>query len=390
MRMIGDSNIIEKEVSLYFHIPFCTRKCGYCHFYVLPDQEISKNQLAEGFQIELDLLQRFLVNKKIVTIYFGGGTPFLFGPERIQSLLNLIRRSCSLSSTAEITLEANPENVTLELMQAYAEAGINRVSIGIQTLDSHLLQLLGRLHSPQIATEAIHATFQAGIHNISIDLMYDLPEQTLKHWTSTLDIVRTLPISHLSLYNLTIEPHTQFFKNQSLLQPKLPTEEESLAMYEIAIDYLEEMGLKHYEISAFAKTGQESQHNKGYWMSRPFMGLGPSAFSYWEGSRFRNIAHLGRYCRLLKENKFPRDFEEKLEQEAHRRELFVIQLRLREGVNLAKFALQHGALDADTDKLIHRYVNEGCLCVDQVQDQVQVRLTRKGMLFYDTLAVDLI
>lgn len=375
-----------EEISLYFHIPFCTRKCDYCHFYVLPDQENAKNQLAEGFRLEWALLNPYLINKKIRTIYFGGGTPSLFGPERVALLLKLIRESCKVCPLAEITLEANPENVTLELMQTYAEAGINRVSIGVQTLDPHLLTLLGRLHSPEIALNAVYATYQGGIQNISIDLMYDLPKQTLQHWTTTLQLLEPLPIRHLSLYNLTLEPHTIFFKKQTQLRPLLPSEEISLAMYEMAIEKLESMGLRRYEISAFAHPGFESHHNTGYWTGRQFLGLGPSAFSYWDKKRFRNVAHLGRYCKTLKEGQFPRDFEELLDPDAQRRELFVIHLRLRDGVNMKEFNFCHGMLDQATLKMMDRLIEEGYLT--WVNENVQ--LTHKGILFYDTVAAELI
>jgi oxygen-independent coproporphyrinogen-3 oxidase len=390
--MIGDVILLpvdrkeNDEISLYFHIPFCTRKCGYCHFYVLPDQEKAKQQLDEGFRLEWSLLQPLIANKRIVTLYFGGGTPSLFGPARIASLLKLIRQTCSVDPRAEITLEANPENITLELMQNYAEAGINRISIGIQTLDAHLLTLLGRLHSPEVAMRAIAITAQAGIHNISIDLMYDLPKQTLEHWTKTLEQIKILPLRHLSLYNLTIEPHTLFFKNQSQLRPWLPNEEISLAMYEMAIEYLEAQGLRRYEISAFAQPGYESQHNTGYWIGRPFLGLGPSAFSYWEGKRFRNVAHLSRYCQILKTGGFPRDFEEQLEPKAQRRELFVIQLRLREGVALKRFYQQHGPLDDATQATLNHLIAENYLC----WHKEFIQLTPKGILFYDTVAAELI
>lgn len=386
MQMIGDLAVSHDEVSLYFHIPFCTRKCDYCHFYVLPDQENAKQQLAEGFQLEWALLQPYLANKRVTTLYFGGGTPSLFGPPRIASLLQLIQNTCSIIPSAEVTLEVNPENVTLELMQAYAEAGINRVSIGIQTLDPELLILIGRLHDPEVALHAIYATYQAGIHNISIDLMYDLPKQTLEHWNSTLQHLRLLPLRHLSLYNLTIEPHTVFFKKQSQLRPFLPNEEESLAMYEMAIEQLENIGLRRYEISAFAQPGFESQHNMGYWIGRPFLGLGPSAFSYWEGKRFRNVAHLGRYCRFLKAGQFPRDFEEQLDSEAQRRELLVIHLRLRQGVEMRKFTNQQGSLDQATQMTLNRLIEENYLC----EQQGYLQLTHKGVLFYDTIAAELI
>lgn len=380
--MIGD----KQEISLYFHIPFCTRKCDYCHFYVLPDQEMAKNQLMESFLLEWKLLLPYIENKQITTIYFGGGTPSLFGPQRIADLLGMIRLTSALFPSAEITLEANPENITLELMLAYAEAGINRISIGVQTLDPHLLKILGRLHAPEIALKAIHTTYQAGIENISIDLMYDLPNQTLEHWASTLNQIKALPICHLSLYNLTIEPHTIFFKKEKELRPHLPSEEESLAMYEMAIASLENMGLRRYEISAFAKPGFESRHNTGYWLGRPFLGLGPSAFSYWDKKRFRNVAHLNRYCQTLKEGHFARDFEEQLDEDAARRELFVIQLRLREGVDMPFFTNRYGELDPPTQIILNRLLNEGY--VEQIDGHI--RLKRRGILFYDTLASELI
>ena len=386
MQTIGNSSSCLEEISLYFHIPFCTRKCDYCHFYVLPDHEHAKDLLAEGFQLEWALIQPTLVNKTITTLYFGGGTPSLFGPARIDALLEHIRETCQVSPSVEITLEANPENITSELMQAYAEVGINRVSIGIQTLDSHLLQLLGRLHSPDRAIQAIYTTYQAGIHNISVDLMYDLPNQTVEHWATTLQLLRPLPLHHLSLYNLTIEPHTLFFKKQHALRPLLPLEEESLAMYEMAIQHLEARGLQRYEISAFALPGYESRHNTGYWTGRSFLGLGPSAFSYWEKKRFRNIAHLNRYCQFLKEGRLPRDFEELLDPAAQQRELLVIHLRLRQGVNMQKFIHQQGELDQATYNTLKQLIEENYLR----DEQGHLQLTYKGILFYDTVAAELI
>jgi len=386
MQMIGDRPSQKEDCSLYFHIPFCKRKCDYCHFYVIPDEENAKQQLEDSFQLEWKLLQPLLSNKRIVTLYFGGGTPSLFGPQRIAALIDLIQNSCEIHPDAEITLEANPENASMEIMQAYAEAGINRVSIGIQTLDSELLTLLGRLHSPETALNAIHNTFHVGIDNITIDLMYDLPKQTLDHWQTTLTLIQDLPIKHLSLYNLTIEPHTIFFKKHDQLRPFLPNEETSLEMYEMAIERLENRGLHRYEISAFAKPGFESRHNLGYWIGRPFLGLGPSAFSYWEGKRFRNIAHLNRYSQLLKSGQLPRDFEEKLEPDAHLRELFVIHLRLRKGVDCNEFFSNHGSLDTTTQMIVRRLIEEGFLCMNGTH----LLLTQKGVLFYDLVASELI
>lgn len=383
--MIGKEDS-SNDISLYFHIPFCKRKCDYCHFYVIPEQEKAKEQLLEGFILELSLLGPLLKNKRVATVYFGGGTPSLFGPSRIEQMIRLIGNSLILLPSAEITLEANPENITLELMQAYAQAGINRVSIGIQTLDPLLLNLLGRLHNPETALQAIHTTYLAGISNISIDLMYDLPKQTLSHWENTLKQVQSLPLKHLSLYNLTIEPHTLFFKKQEQLRPLLPDEEVSLAMYQTAIEKLEAIGLKQYEISAFARPGFESKHNTGYWIGRPFLGLGPSAFSYWQGKRFRNIANLSRYHQMLLLGKLPVDFEEELDPEARRRELFVIQLRLRQGIAIEEFAKEQGKIDGTMRKMLSHLIEEGFL--SEIEGRIQ--LTERGILFYDTVASTLI
>lgn len=374
------------EISLYFHIPFCKRKCDYCHFYVIPEQEEAKETLLKGLQTELSLYKPLLKNKSVVSLYFGGGTPSLFGPERIAQVIESVSKYCSIDPSAEITLEANPENITYDLMKGYRESGINRVSIGIQTLDAELLHLLGRLHTPDVALNAIHTTFQAGISNISIDLMYDLPKQTLKHWEETLFNIQKLPLQHLSLYNLTIEPYTLFFKKKEELRQWLPDEETSLAMYLAAIEKLEAMGLQQYEISAFAKPGAESRHNTGYWLGRPFLGLGPSAYSYWEGKRFRNIANLSRYSQLLQNGELPIDFEEKLDPEASLRELFVIQLRMRQGVSLADFSQKFGELDTATRTTLNRLLKDDFLC----QKEGRILLTQRGILHYDTLASELI
>ena len=335
-----------------------------------------------GLEKEWRLRAPQLLNKTITTVYFGGGTPALIGPEAIARILDWVKPA----QDAEITLEANPENITEELMRAYKKAGINRVSIGIQTLDPGLLNQLGRLHHPQKAKEAVQITHSAGIENISIDLMYDLPGQSIGQWESTLIEAGKLPIRHLSLYNLTIEPHTVFFKKEAQLRALMPNEEASLAMYQQAIAYLESTGLKQYEISAFAQDGYASRHNSGYWTGREFLGFGPSAFSYWEGARFRNVAHLNKYSRGLDEGQFPIDFTETLEPEARRRELLAIRLRLKEGVELPSFEREWGALEAGIIKDINDLLGQGLL----IRDHDTIRLTGRGVLCYDTVAAELV
>jgi len=361
------------EASLYFHIPFCRKKCGYCHFYVLRENEEQKEALLEGFERELALRSKALAGKKIVSLYFGGGTPSLFGPERLARLLKqLPRKNC------EVTLEANPENVDRPLMEQYAEAGINRISLGVQSFDDPLLKTLTREHSAEEAREAVFAIHEAGISDISIDLMYELPGQTLPSWERTLESAASLPISHLSLYNLTFEPQTSFFRKKETLFPMLPPERERTEMYKMAVERLEAGGLRQYEISAFSREGRRSRHNIGYWTARPFLGLGPSAFSYWEGARFRNCPNLSRYCKQLGEEKLPVDFEEKLPPERRQRELLALRLRLLEGVE--------AALAAPLKKEMEHLCEEGLLSLSSGR----YALTSKGVLFYDTVAAALI
>jgi oxygen-independent coproporphyrinogen III oxidase len=375
-----------EEISLYFHIPFCKRKCDYCHFYVIPEKEEGKDLLLNAFLMEWQSYLPLLQNKTVVSIYFGGGTPSLFGAKRVYKLLNMIMSSLKTTDNVEITLEANPDNLSFELLKEYRDAGINRLSIGIQSFDDGLLHLLGRLHNAQVAENSIIQAVAAGFSRISIDLMYDLPQQTLEHWKNTIDVARSLPISHLSLYNLTIEPHTLFFKKRHELTPTLPNPEMSLAMYEMALERFEESGLKPYEISAFARNNDFSIHNLGYWTARPFIGFGPSAFSYWEGRRFRNIANLKHYSEALHNNKSAVDFEEQLSPAAKIRELLTVRIRLREGVDTIAFQDNHGPFDQETLLTIQKLELEGFL----KREERTLFLTKRGILFYDEVASELI
>ncbi len=366
------------KASIYIHIPFCKKKCDYCHFYVIPDKEDHKSLLLNGLKTEFENNREKLQSYSIVSIYFGGGTPALFGPERVEQVLSCIP---NISSDCEITLEANPENITFEMMSAYKKAGINRISIGVQSLNEPLLKTLSRQHSAQKAITAIEDTFAAGLENISIDLMYDLPGQDLKTWEETLKKACELPISHLSLYNLTFEPHTVFYKKREILTQTLPSEDVSRQMYEKAIETFEGAGLNQYEISAFARSEKQSRHNLGYWTGRPFLGFGPSAYSYWDGKRYRNIENLNKYCKFLEQGESPIDFTEELAADAKMRELLVIGIRVFTGIDLQKYPI-----DKQTKEVIQTLVSEGFLTLEENT----LKLTPKGVLFYDTVATQLI
>ncbi len=354
-------------VSLYFHIPFCSKKCPYCHFYVLPDKADLHQLLLEALYLQWKKWEPEIQGKKIVSIYFGGGTPSLLGPKAIEKILSWV----PYSSPCEITLEANPEK---SFLPEFVSVGVNRVSLGVQSLDNPTLTMLGRTHTAERAIETIA---NAGIENISIDLMYEIPGQTLESWKKTLARLKDLPITHLSLYNLTFEPQTLFFKKQKELTPLLPSSELSLEMLQLAVSHLESIGLKRYEISAFAKEGFHSCHNTGYWTGRPFLGLGPSAFSYWNGKRFRNVANLQKYAAALKRGASPIDFEEQLPYPQNIQELLAIRLRLLEGVDLKDYPVPPVSLQN-----LQGLQDRGWL---QIRGS-RAKLTPEGLLFYDSVA----
>jgi len=377
--------MVTEEISLYFHIPFCSKKCPYCHFYVLPNKQELKDLLSHGLLLEWKKNLSLLANKKITSVYFGGGTPSLFGPSAIAKIIQQIFL-LPVAEECEITLEVNPENALPDLMKEYQRIGINRVSLGIQSFDDELLKLLGRTHSAQKATTGIETVYHSGIHNISIDLMYEIPHQTLQSWQQTLKQVEHLPITHLSLYNLTIEPETVFFKKRAELSSLLPSPETSLEMLKMGVEKLEQFGLKRYEISAFAKKGFSSRHNTGYWTGRSFLGFGPSAFSYFEGKRFRNVAHLKQFTDRLEKGLSPVDFEEKLPYPQNQKELLAVELRLLKGVDLTAFQRKYGKLAREILVQIIVLKEKGWV----KEKEGILSLTEEGLLFYDSVAETII
>ncbi|MBN4066887.1 radical SAM family heme chaperone HemW, partial [Simkania negevensis] len=365
--------------SLYIHLPFCTKKCPYCHFYVVPDKEILKTKLLDALLTECGCYQDLFMDRQLVSLYFGGGTPALFGASRIETTINGVIASCpKRKEPFETTLEVNPEDVTTEAIEAFCHAGVNRISIGVQSFDDLLLKGLGRTHSSADAEAAVLTASSAGIKNITIDLMYDLPNQTLKHWEASLRRAIALPIDQISLYNLTIEPHTAFYKKRKQLKRLSPNDKESLLMYKMAQELFIEAGLRQYDVSAFAKEGKESVHNTGYWQGRPFIGLGPSASSFWKGKRYSNIANINSYCDALKEGHSAVNFEEELGKEAALRERIAIALRLLEGVDLKSLEEEVGCeLSEELWKTLHTLADQGVVELGEGR----VRLTQKGVLF---------
>lgn len=374
------------EISLYFHIPFCSRKCPYCHFYVIANRPLEQGVLFQAFKQEWQLRLPELKDKVVASIYFGGGTPSLFELHYLERLLDLIKQSSNISPSCEITIEGNPEDLHLSKLTAFKELGFNRLSIGVQSFDDTLLAFLKRTHHAKQAFSVIDHSKQAGFDNISIDLMYELPHHSLDSWQNTLSTVQGLPITHLSLYNLVIEPESAFFKQKKQISALMPSDDIGRQMLEMATEKLSSWRFNRYEISAFAKEGFFSKHNTGYWTARPFLGFGPSAFSYWKQKRHRNHANLKLYADSLEKGFLPIDFEESLPFPDNLHELFAVELRLMQGVDILSFEERHGKLPLASHKKLDELIFKGWLA----KNNESIQLTHEGAFFYDSVATEII
>lgn len=336
---------------------------------VIPYHERFIEPYLEALLLELKRATLFFQKHLLVSVYLGGGTPSLlplYGLEKIISLLHPY-----LTKDTEITLEANPESVSKEKVVAWKKMGINRFSLGVQSFQEQDLIELTRTHGSQQIFQAIEAIVSE-CKNISIDLLYDLFDQTVESLTKNLELANSLPLTHLSLYNLVIEPHTSFYKQKKMaLQPN---EEISLQLHNLAMQMLEDKGFSRYEISAFAKEGYLSHHNLGYWQARDFLGFGPSAWSYFDQKRTRKTQVFQRWIKEVKRGENACDFEEKLDEPFASYEKLAIGLRVLDGMQLSLIQQNHPELPL--------LENEGYI----ERNNTWVRLTKKGTLFYDSIA----
>lgn len=279
---------------IYIHIPFCNSKCAYCGFYSIPSQK-RKAEFLEALKQEMVSRKDYLHGEAVETIYFGGGTPSILKVEEIENLLGLIQEYYSVEANAEITLEANPDTLSMEYLQGLRAIGINRLSIGIQSFFDDDLRYLSRRHDAGHARQCIQLAKDAGFDNISIDLIYGLPTSNADQWSRNLDLFFELEIPHLSAYALTLEPNSILTKQIEMGKVLPINEEDAVRDYEVLCRRAAENGYLHYEISNFCKPGKHSRHNSSYWFGIPYAGFGPSAHSFDGTSRQWNVASLERY-----------------------------------------------------------------------------------------------
>ncbi len=377
----------KKEFGLYIHIPFCSSKCGYCHFYSTTADGVSKDRYVAALLSEWKRMQSLLSGCRIVSLYLGGGTPTTLGPGRIATIVDsIVGSQLPFSDELEISMETNPDICSQDDIQLYRSMGINRLSIGLQSFSPLLLKQLRRRYTPNVATQSVYDAVSAGFDDISVDVLYDIPTQTIPLWRDTLSRVVELPITHLSLYNLIVEEDSLWYRKKDVIERMMPDDESSARMLAEGVDFLEQHGFARYEISAFCRGGKRSRHNCGYWSGREYIGLGPSAHSYWEGSRYKNISDLEQYCHGCETNTSIVDFEETLMPDAHRKEMLAIGLRLVEGIEIERFQKRYGAFEQDTLVAMQTGIDEGLL----TRYDGRLFLTNSGRTFYDTVAVSLL
>lgn len=282
------------NVGLYVHIPFCAAKCSYCDFYSLAHREDKMDDYCAALTQHLREVAPRMAGQQVDTVYFGGGTPSYLGHKRLAALLKTIRKCYALTADAEITLEANPDSAgDVKALKALRKAGINRLSLGAQAMDDDMLRAIGRIHTAAQVQEAVSAARAAGFQNISMDLIYGLPGQTMAHWQRTLADAIALGTEHVSAYGLKVEEGTPLWQRRG--SAELPDDEAQADMYLWAVEALGAAGYGQYEISNFARPGYESRHNLRYWRMAPYAGFGPGAHSDFGNVRFAYEKDLDGY-----------------------------------------------------------------------------------------------
>ncbi len=345
---------------LYVHIPFCVSKCSYCDFYSLPNRLDTLNAYLDALLIEAAQYGKL----RFETLFIGGGTPSLLGAQGLRKLMSGLSGLFLISKQAEATIEANPESISKDLLQTALVCGLNRLSIGVQSLSDTELLKVGRVHNAAQAVQAIELAQKEGFENISADVILGLPGQNWQSLMTTLECLIGWNLQHISMYCLAVEPHTPLAANPP---SDLPSDDEQAELYELAVSLLEQRGFKHYEISNFALPGYECKHNLNYWRGGEYLGLGPAAASHYKGCRYKTRADLEAY---LDDPCGQKDELEKLKKPEKAAEEAILRLRLlQEGLDLAVLIQKYG------DK------NVIALAARLNKSSVQGRLRRDGSVY---------
>lgn len=370
---------------LYIHVPFCRRKCRYCAFYSNPLARSGDEMTVylSALYAELGQWGRRLGRVPVESVFFGGGTPSLLDPDQLEGVLDCAGRTFEVLPGAEISMEANPDSLhTAEKASGFLAAGVNRISLGVQSLHDGMLETLGRLHRANAAREAFRAIREAGCANLSLDLMWGLPGQTLEQWLEDARAAIALGPEHISAYGLTLEPGTPLA--ESCGDAELPSEDVQCAMYLEGIRLLEEAGLHHYEVSNFARDGFRCRHNLGYWEGRDYLGVGPAATSTIGGERWTNPEGEGWLEQVREGRRCPE--REPLDRATRALELMMLRLRTVDGLPLDAYeSLAGRSFLGDHGAFAHRLCAEG---LARMENGV-FRLTDEGMLVSNSILGEL-
>lgn len=320
-----------KNIGIYVHVPFCVRKCNYCDFYSVTWNEEKENNFINSILNEIKSYKNYDYN--VDTIFFGGGTPTIVKPSNLGLIINEIKNTFTLSENCEISMEANPNTLTPENLVEYKQIGINRLSIGIQSLNDEILKKIGRLHDSQEALNAIIKAKQCGFDNINADIMFNIPGQTTLDIENTIQKIIDHDVKHISFYSLKLEQGTPMYDMEKSHKIIMPDEDVEREMYYAGRSIMEKNSLMQYEISNFALKGFECRHNLKYWNQDEYIGFGPSAHSFLSNERFSNVSNLEEYCENALKGDYKRTVHEKLDHNGLMFEYIMLRLRLNEGLD---------------------------------------------------------
>lgn len=369
---------------IYVHIPFCKQACYYCDFHFSTNQEV-RPRLVDALRREAELQHDFLGTETVETVYLGGGTPSLLTAMELERLMSTLRGTFPISSTAEITLEANPDDLTESVLRQFVAAGINRLSIGIQSFQEETLRFFNRAHSVAQALGSVEQARRVGFANISIDLIYGIPGKQNSDWMAEIRQALALGPEHISAYALTVEEKT-VFGNWHKRKKLVPADEEQVAQqFELLMDELAQAGYIHYEISNFCLPGFASRHNSAYWQGVNYLGLGPSAHSLQARTRQFNLANNALYLQAIERGEIPLTVETLTDADCINESIFT-GLRTQRGVDPGELLRQFGFdLPRLRRERLERLAANGW--IDWLADRIV--LTRKGKLVADQIASDL-
>jgi len=374
--------MISNKTSLYIHIPFCKQKCPYCDFYSVISGKAVQNYI-DALTVQITGLKG-----KFSTIYIGGGTPTVLPISPLIKLLKSLTKH--VNSQTEFSFEANPESIDEDKLKVLKDYGVNRLSIGVQSLNDQKLTKLGRIHDVRCAINSVYLAKDCGFDNIGVDLIYGVWGETFKCWSEELKKGVNLPVKHISCYSLSYEPGTKICAQKNI-RKVIPLDEANVAdMYKLAIDFLPKHKFKHYEISNFAQESFFCRHNLNYWNNCPYLGLGASAVSYQSGVRRKNVCDLDEYIERV-EKRLPLDeSKEKLSSLSKAKETAALKIRVKEGIEFLWFKKNTGFDFLKLEKeALKKLIKDGLISYQKENNKIcGISLTRKGFLFCDIVSAN--